>query len=428
MIRGGLGLLALVGLVGLTFSATTRGSAPSSVASETNVASFEELRDLVADPNGPREIMLGGHVYHGDLEIKRPLVLRGVKGTVLEGTGTSTVLLIDAKDVTIDGVTVRHSGHRHTVEDSGIKAKGERIVVANVSVEDVLFGISFESCQRCVLERSHVTGNGDDMELRGDGIKLWEANDSIVRDNVVDRSRDIVVWYTRRATLERNTVRRSRYGTHFMYAHDAVVRDSHLENNIVGIFVMYSMRLTAERNVLAGAHGAAGMGIGFKESDAVVLRGNWIVANTLGTYLDTSPRDPADAVRFEGNVIALNDVAIRLHGADKGIHFYGNDFRDNATLIEVDGGGDALGVDMRGNHFTDYEGYDLNRDGIGDVAYEVKTLSSELREEHPSLKFFHGTVAMGIIDAVAHAVPIFAAQKLMVDPVPLMNAPKIEVP
>jgi ABC-type uncharacterized transport system ATPase subunit len=102
-----------------------------------------------------------------------------------------------------------------------------------------------------------------------------------------------------------------------------------------------------------------------------------------------------------------------LHGADKGIHFYGNDFRDNATAIEVDGGGDALGIEMRGNHFTDYEGYDLNHDGVGDVAYEVKTLSSELREMHPSLKFFHGTVAMGIIDAVAHAVPVLAAQKLL---------------
>jgi nitrous oxidase accessory protein len=256
MSRGGLGLLALVGL---NFSATTVGPAPSSApakspvevatktASGTSVTSFDELRNLVADPNGPREIVLGPHVYHGDLEVKRPLVLRGVQGTVLEGTGTSTVLSIEAKDVTIDSVAIRHSGHRHTVEDSRIKAKGERIVVANVAVEDALFGISFESCQRCVLERCYVTGNGDDMELRGDGIKLWEANDSIVRDSVVDQSRDIVVWYTKRATLERNTVRRSRYGTHFMYAHDAVVRDSRLEHNIVGIFVMYSMRRAERR-------------------------------------------------------------------------------------------------------------------------------------------------------------------------------------
>src|SRR5947209_16532448 len=58
---------------------------------------------------------------------------------------------------------------------------------------------------------------------------------------------------------------------------------------------------------------------------------------------------------------------------------FGNDFRDNATVIEVDGQGDALGADFRGNHYSDYAGYDLDGDGTGDVAYEVKALRSEER-------------------------------------------------
>jgi nitrous oxidase accessory protein len=340
------------------------------------------------------------------------------------------VLTVEADDVVVEDLSIRHSGHRHTAEDAGIKMKGNRNRVSNVHVEDTLFGVLLGECRDCMLERSHVEGYGDERELRGDGIKVWESHGSTVRGNLVEHSRDLVVWYTRHATLEDNVVRHSRYGSHFMYAHDAVVRRSRFEDNVVGVFVMYSARLLVEDNVLAGAHGAAGIGLGFKDSDSVTAKRNWLVANTTGTYLDNTPRTPEQPVVMEDNVLALNDVALRLHGADKGkgITLRGNDFRDNPTMIEVDGGGDALGVAARGNHFSDYEGYDLNHDGTGDVAYEVRTLSSELTETHPSLKFFHGTPALGAIDAVAHAVPVLSSKKLFIDPAPQFEVPAREAP
>lgn len=401
-----------------------RQAVPGAVVARTS----EELAALVRDEAGPREIELLPQVYRGDLTIKRPVAIRGAGATVLEGSGTSTVVTIDAKDVTIENVAVRHSGRRHTTEDSGIKATGERVRVADVDVEDTLFGVSLEACKQCVIERAHVVGFGDDAELRGDGIKLWEANDSVVRGCLVEHARDLVVWYTRRALLEDDVVTGGRYGAHFMYAHDSVVRRSHFEKNVVGIFVMYSMRLRVEDNVLAGARGAAGIGLGFKDSDAVQVHGNWMVANTVGTYLDNTPRTAADPVGFDDNLLALNDVAMRLNTSEAGLSFRGNDFHQNAVMIEVDGGGDAMFVAMKGNHYSDYEGYDLDADGVGDVAYEVKALSSELTESRPALKFFHGTAAMGLVDAVARSMPMLASHKLLVDPTPLARRPQLAMP
>ncbi len=401
-----------------------RAPAPGAVVART----FDELAALVHDEAGPSEIELLPQVYRGDLTINRPVAIRGDRLAVLEGTGSGSVVTIAANDVTIENVAVRHSGRRNTAEDSGIKARGERVRVADVDVSDVLFGVSFEACKQCTVERAHVRGLGGDAELRGDGIKLWEANDSVVRGCLVEHARDLVVWYTRRAVLEDNTVIGGRYGAHFMYAHDAVVRRSHFEKNVVGIFVMYSLRLRVEDNVLAGARGAAGIGLGFKDSDAVQVRGNWIVANTVGTYLDNTPRTTAEPVHFDDNLIALNDVAMRMNTTESGLFFQGNDFHQNAELIEVSGGGDAMSVAMRGNHYSDYEGYDLDGDGTGDVAYEVKALSSELTESRPALKLFYGTAAMGLIDAVARAMPMLASQKLLVDPAPLARRPRLAVP
>ncbi len=384
---------------------------------------FEALEGMVADPGGPKDIALLPMIYRGDLTIRRPLSIHGRKGAVLEGSGSKTVVTIAASDVLVEDVVVRGSGRRHTAEDAGFRATGERVRIANARVEETLFGVSLLECKRCVVEDVHVLGWGDEAELRGDGIKLWESDDSVVRGCLVERSRDVVVWYTKRATLDGNEVRASRYGAHFMYAHDGAVRRSRFMNNVVGVFVMYSARLEVTGNVVAGARGAAGMGLGLKDSDGVRVSGNWLVANTTGTYLDNTPRTAAQPVTFERNRFALNAVALGLHSPGKGLSFHGNDFGQNTAMVEVDGGGDALGVEMRGNHYTDYEGYDLDGDGVGDVAYEVKALSSQLTETRPALKFFRGTAAMGVIDAVARAVPVFASRKVLVDPAPLSREP-----
>lgn len=400
--------------------------APASGA--TVARTSQELAALVADPHGPAEIELAPGVFGGDLVVKRPVAIRGSKGTILEGSGRSTVVLVEADDVTLENVVVRGSGRRHTAEDSGVKVTGKRNVVRDVRVEETLFGVSLQACTHCLVERVQVRGWGDDAELRGDGIKLWESHDSVVRGAVVDHSRDVVVWYTKRALLEDDLVLGGRYGAHFMHAEDGAVRRCRFENDVVGIFVMYSARLELEDNVLVGARGAAGVGLGFKDSDAIRVRRNWVVANTTGTYLDNTPRTADQPVIFEQNLFALDDVGMRVQGNALGVELRGNDFHQNATLIEVDGGGDALGVQARGNRFSDYEGYDLDGDGTGDVAYEVKALASELAIERPALKLFAGTAAMALVDTVARAVPLLSSKKLFVDPAPLARRPALPLP
>lgn len=372
--------------------------------------------------SGPTEIWLRARTYHGDFTIARRLSLRGEQGAVIEGTGTGTVLTITAEDVEVDNVTLEHSGGRNTAEDSGIKGKAARIRITNVSVREALFGINLGPCAGCVIEHSRVKGRTTDPELRGDGIKLWESPDAVVRGCVMEDARDLVVWYSRRVLLENNTVRRSRYGTHFMYAHDSIVRGSRIESNVVGIFVMYSERLKVEHNVLAGSRGPAGVGIGFKESDGVQVHDNWIVANTTGLYLDRSPRAPTTPVAIERNVLALNDVGVIFHSSEEGIAFRDNDFHENVAVASVEGGGDAMSVVFDGNHWSDYEGYDTDGDGRGDVPFELKALSSELTDTHPPLKLFEGTAAMGLFDVVAHAAPVLAAHRVLVDEHPSMNA------
>jgi nitrous oxidase accessory protein len=396
------------------------GSRPL-VAGSVRIDTQAELERVLAQSDGPREIELRGGVYRGDLSIRRPLTLRGDGHTVLEGSGHGTVVNVESDDVTLANLTVRHSGRRQTTEDAGVRAKGSRVRVEDVAVEDSLFGITLGPCPHCVVERCRVTGPSGDPELRGDGIKLWESSDAVVRGNLVEGARDVVVWYSRRVLLEGNTVRHGRYGTHFMYAHDSIVKNSLIERNTVGIFVMYSSRLQVEHNVLAGARGPAGMGIGFKESDGVVLAGNWLVANTTGLYLDRTPLSASKPVVFSNNVVALNDVAMGFLGAEAGLSFEGNDFHENIALVNFDPEGRALEARFLHNRWSDYAGYDLNHDGVGDVPFQVKQLSRELVDSTPALALFQGTAAFGLIDTIARAVPVLSSRVLLSDTAPVMS-------
>ena len=404
--------------------ATARGAGPVILHAPTGARYAEnatELAQLLQDPAGPTEIWLRPRTYLGNFVVRRTLALHGELGATLNGNGQGTVLDLGADHIVIDNLLLEHSGQRHTAEDAGIKGKGLGIRITHVRVRNTLFGITLGECPRCEIERSHVEGLGDDVELKGDGIKLWESDDARVRNCVVEHVRDVVVWYSRRVMLESNTVSHSRYGTHFMYAHDSTVRDSHIVDNVVSIFVMYSSRLHVLHNVLAGARGAAGIGVGFKESDAVQVEDNWVVANTTGIYLDGTPRSARQPVLFSGNVFALNDVAMRFHGVREALTFSNNEFRQNTVVADIEGGGDALGTTFIHNYFSDYVGYDLDNNGIGDVAYQVKRLSGELLDEHPQLEFFQGTVAIGLIDAIANAVPVFASKLLLIDREPSVN-------
>lgn len=396
---------------------------PKRALAPPNVIMIRTTDELVAVlAKGESEAWLAPGTYRGNFVARRPITLHGTEGVILDGAHAGTVFAIEASDVSIDNVIVRASGRRHTAEDSGIKAKGERAHIKDVRVEDVLFGIVFEECKFCSIDGAHVVGPGDLEELRGDGIKLWESHDSSVRNSLVEDARDVVVWYTKRATLENDVVRRGRYGTHFMYAHDCTLTRSRFEHDVVGLFVMYSNRIKIEDSLFAGAHGAAGVGIGFKDSDSIDLRRNTIVGNTTGTYIDNTPRVPETPLVLEDNLFALNQVALDLHTNGAGLQARRSDFRDNAELVTLDGGGDALAASFEGNYFSEYQGYDLDEDGVGDVPYELKLLSHELTNSKPQIRLFQGTLALGTIDVVARAVPVLAAKRVLVDLHPRMEA------
>jgi nitrous oxidase accessory protein len=110
-----------------------------------------------------------------------------------------------------------------------------------------------------------------------------------------------------------------------------------------------------------------------------------------------------------------------FHGGADRNGFLGNSFRQNGAHVRVEGRGDAQQATWRRNDFDDYAGYDLDGDGVGDVPYELRSLSSQLTGRHPSLAFFQGAPAMGLVELVGRVVPLFRPRTLLVDSEPRLR-------
>jgi len=361
--------------------------------------------------------------YFGPLIVTKRLEIWGPREAVIRSAGVGTTIEVEADGASLAGFTVDGSGGRFDTLDAAVHVVADDVRVEGLSVQNAAFGLLIEKSNRATILRNVVQGPDEGpLGLRGDGIRLWETRHSEVRDNQIIGCRDMVIWYSSNNRLVGNSVVRSRYGTHFMYSHENHVEGNRYVDNVVGIFIMYSRNLTLRDNLLARSSGPGGMGLGIKESGNLSVADNAFIANTKGVYMDTAPLEPDDFNTFENNAFFHSDVAVLMHSSEDRNAFLGNQFVSNHSQLQVEGGGNALGVDWNGNSFDDYAGYDMDRDGFGDIPYELRRLSSQLESTYPQLQFFRGAITLELLDAISSLFPMIEPETTLIDPRPRMSA------
>ena len=410
--------------VGMTAGATAAGERGCrTVAVGANLA-----RAVAAAAPGTTLCLAPGR-HAGPVTVRRRVTLRGPRTAVIHSGGQGTTVSLEAAGAALIGVSVDGSGGRFDRLDAAVRVRADDVRVENVAVRRALFGLLVEQARRVALRGNEISGWPQKaLGLRGDGIRIWEVRDSRIEDNHLRDSRDLVIWYSPGNRIVGNLVERGRYGTHLMYSHGNQLEDNRYRENVVGVFIMYSSDLRLRGNVFARSAGAAGVGLGLKESGNITAQDNWFLANQVGVYLDTSPLHLDEHNHFVGNVFRLGDTGLVFHGVAARNHFHGNHFGDNRSHVRVEGRGDAQDAVWRGNTFDDYMGYDLDGDGVGDIPYALRSLSANLVAREPTLAFFHGSPALGFVELIGRIVPLLQPRTLLVDPQPRMRPPRKELP
>jgi nitrous oxidase accessory protein len=387
-----------------------------------NAEDLPRLQPLIdATPDGGTLVPPPGR-YAGPATVSRRLKIDGRGEVIVENAKQDTVLTIEGEGVTVQGLTLRGSGAQHEQLDAAIKARGRFLVIKDNVIENCLFGIDLQQTHNSIIRRNRISSLDDHLlPQKGDAIRLWYSNDNSVQENVVTGARDSVVWYSTGNKVTGNSMDGGQYGLHFMYAHDNLAEGNTMRGNVVGIFVMYGDRNTLRRNRIEYSQGPSGIGIGFKEASGTKVEDNDVLGNAVGMYFDASPYEPDLENEMAGNRFAFNGIAMHFHSEWQGNVFRGNDFMSNHTMVIADGRGTANKHVWSGNHYDSYEGFDRNRDGVGDTPMEAWSWADQLWMDVPDARFFRGSPALETIDFIERLAPFSQPRLMMRDVSPRMQ-------
>jgi len=389
---------------------------------------YTSISEAIASAKNGDTIEVNEGTYNEHIIVDKSLNLVGINEPNIEGGGKGTVVLIKAPQVVFKGFVVSGSGEGLSVEDTGIVLdSSQNSIVEDNNVYDVLFGIYLKNSSGTVIQNNNIVGKKLPIPVRGDGIRLWYSPDTKILNNTITNARDLVMWWSGDTLVKGNKVENGRYGLHYMYSNNNVFEDNVFIGNYVGGFLMYSKNIQFTRNIFAGNQGpATGYGIGFKDLDDIVSRENLFIDNRIGIYMDNSPHSVDSWNTLEDNVIAFNDIGVSFMPSIERNIIVSNSFIDNAEQIEVRGGGKLSGNDWytngRGNHWSDYVGYDEDNDGIGEIPYKSESYFESLIDEYPNLRIFVFSPVAQAIELASEAFPVIKPEPKVMDMYPLMNS------
>ena len=386
------------------------------------VCSSCEYSDVQAAVDRAKEgdkVLVKSGVYRGGITVNKRLEIVGEGEPVIDGGGKRQVITVKADGVKIEGLVIKNSGASFTEDIAGLKVvSAKHCIIKNNRFLNNFFAVYLEGARDCLVEGNTIVGFARSEGFSGNGIHAWNAEGLIIRNNRIKGHRDGIYFeFVKNSLIEGNLSERNlRYGLHFMFSNNNTYKHNHFYKNGAGVAVMYSKNIIMEENVFEGNEGQANYGLLLKDISDSVLYKNRFLNSTHGVYLDGCNR-----TRFEENVFKNNGWAVRIYANSEDNVFTTNAFLENIFDVSTN----TLSYfknTFEKNYFDKYEGYDLDKDGHGDISYRPVSFLSVLFERYPLSLLLYESFFVRILDTLERYIPILNPQALL-DEKPLMRKP-----
>ncbi len=363
--------------------------------------------------------VLQGTYAEGTVRINKPLTILGTGMPLIDGRGEGDVLEITASDVTIRGLRITGTKISNINDNAGIKViAADRVQLTGNQLLRCFFAIHLSKARNPLIEGNTITGDPALPESqRANGVHLWQCTGaSIINNTITDHRDGIYFEFVTDSHINGNTsLRNNRYGLHFMFSN----RDSYAHNlfqhNGAGVAVMYSKEVDMRHNSFISNRGASAYGILFKEINDVTIDSNRFTDNTTAMLVDGCNRMEA-----KGNEFRSNGWAVRLFSNATACNFSANTFAGNTFDLATNG--NPVYNTFNGNYWDRYQGYDLDRNGTGDVPFRPLSLFAMVNERMPYAVVLSRSLLTSLMDQAERLIPSMTPEGLA-DDKPLMRPP-----
>jgi nitrous oxidase accessory protein len=372
---------------------------------------------IAACHDGDTIVVEKGHYREGNIILEKSIVFLGNGYPVLDGENKYEIITLHANKVTIKGFKFIDTGIASINDLAAIKVLESRDVrIADNKFENTFFGIYLANSSQSWIENNELRSKGTFESQVGNGIHLWKCEHVTIRYNNVQGHRDGIYFefVTNSLITNNHSEGNLRYGLHFMFSHNDEYFDNRFVNNGAGVAVMYTKNVKMRGNFFEHNWGSSAYGLLLKDIRDSEVISNHFVKNTVGIHLEGVSR-----TLFEKNTFNENGYAVRLQASSDDNTFRKNNFFSNT--FDVATNGTLVLNKIEYNYWDKYQGYDLNKDGIGDVPFRPVNMYAMIVERIPAAVLLWRSFLVLLIDKAEKAIPVITPENLK-DDFPIMKA------
>jgi nitrous oxidase accessory protein len=169
--------------------------------------------------------------------------------------------------------------------------------------------------------------------------------------------------------------------------------------------VMYTTGVKMINNTFEHNWGSASYGLLLKDIRDSFVSGNRFIENSIGIFMEGSSR-----IEFKENTFSQNGYAVKMQASCDDNVFVTNNF--SANTFDMATNGSLVLNKVNGNYWDRYEGYDLNKDKIGDIPYHPVSMYSMVVEQMPTAVLLWRSFLVLLMDKAEKAIPAITPENL----------------
>lgn len=407
-------------------------------AGELRLTPADDLQQALDSVQPGTRLLLAPGIYRGNFRVTRSVTIDGQSAALIDAAGRGHALRIMAKGVAIRNLGIRNWGANLTTLDAGIfiEKTAEQVRIAANRLHGDGFGIWIDGAANAHVIGNKIEGNTALRSTdRGNGIHLSNVSGALIEDNEVWHARDgLYIESSNNNRLIGNYLHDLRYGVHYMYAHSNEVSYNHTRNTRTGYALMQSKYLTVTHNRSEDDRNYGLLMNFITHSTIANNRVERVRSGRSSTYSTSSPGvagAEGKAIfiynslfnQISDNLMSDSDLGIHLTAGSEDNHFSGNAFIANKEQVKyVANRQQEWSNQGRGNYWSDYLGWDMNDDGIGDTRYQPNDAIDKLLWKYPTARVLMNSPAVETLRWVQRQFPVFRSAGVT-DSHPLMHSP-----
>ncbi len=377
------------------------------VGKNKTVSSLRQGVQIAKD--GDTILLYGGTYKEGNIVISKSIVLLGIHFPVLDGEMKNEMLTISGRNILVKGIHFINAGFSSMNDYSAIKIiDAINVAIENNTISNSYFSIHVANSAHTTIKNNSISGNNKSEHLSGNGIHLWKCDNMLIEGNFIQGHRDgIYLEFVSNSVIKKNRSEKNiRYGLHFMFSNDDAYQNNIFRSYGAGVAVMFSKRVKMVGNHFEENWGASSYGILLKEIKEGNVTHNTFLKNTVGIFMEGSSR-----LTIDQNTFTSNGWAIKVQASCDDNNFNHNNFNGNSFDVASNG---SVSLNKFNNNYWDkYEGYDLNKDSIGDIPYHPVSLYAMIVEQNPTTLMLMRSFMVSLLDRAEKAIPGLTPENLV---------------